>query len=93
MEGNLWTREPVLALSESQVLGEFQTFLLQRPSGKQQGLLSQWERDNLLRVGIVVHNDSEKVAGAWTWSRDPQFPQQNNGIDCGMAVVVAVIHL
>jgi len=93
MEGNLWTRAPVLALSESQVLKEFQTFLLQRPSGEQQGPLSQWERDNLLRMGIVVHNDSEKVAGAWTWSRDPHFPQQNNGIDCGMSAVVAVIHL
>ena len=93
MEGNLWTRAPVLAVSESQVLQEFQTFLLQRPSGEQQGPLSQWERDNLLRMGIVVHNDSEKVAGAWTWSRDPHFPQQSNGIDCGMAAVVAVIHL
>jgi hypothetical protein len=93
MEGNLWSRAPVLALSESQVLGKFRTFLLQRPSGEQQGPLSQWERDNLRRMGIVVHNDSEKVAGAWTWSRDPHFPQQSNGIDCGMAAVVTVIHV
>jgi hypothetical protein len=93
MEGNLWTRAPLLALSESQVLGEFRAFLLQRPDGEQQGPLLQRERDNLLRMGIEVHNDSEKIAGAWTWSRDPQFPQQSNLLDCGMVAVVTVIHL
>jgi hypothetical protein len=93
MEGNLWTREPLLALSESQVLGEFRTFLLQRPEGDQQGPLLQCERDNLRRMGIKVHKESEEIAGAWTWSRDPHFPQQSNLLDCGMVAVVTVIHL
>jgi hypothetical protein len=93
MEGNLWTREPLLALSESQVLGDFRTFLLQRPEGDQQGPLLQCERDNLLRMGIKVHKELEEIAGAWTWSRDPHFPQQSNLLDCGMVAVVTVIHL
>ena len=76
MEGNLWTKEPLLALSESQVLGEFKAFLLARPEGVQQGPLLQWERDNLQRMGITVLRDSEDTAGAWTWRRDPHFPQQ-----------------
>jgi len=93
MEGNLWTKEPLLALSESQVLGEFKAFLLARPEGVQQGPLLQWERDNLQRMGITVIRDSEDTAGAWTWRRDTHFPQQSNFLDCGMVAVVTVIHL
>ena len=93
MEGNLWTKEPLLALSESQVLGEFKAFLLSRPEGDQQGPLLQCERDNLRRMGITVLKESEETAGAWTWSRDPHFPQQSNFLDCGMVAVVTVIHL
>jgi hypothetical protein len=44
-------------------------------------------------MGIEVHNDSEKIAGAWTWSGDPHFPQQSNLLDCGMTEVVTVIHV
>jgi len=93
MEGNLWTSSPLLALGESQVLGEFRAFLLQRTDGEQQGPLLQWERDNLLRMGMKVHNESEETAGSWTWSRDPHFPQHSNLLDCWMVAVVTVIHV
>jgi hypothetical protein len=93
MEGHLWTKEPLLAISGSQVLGEFKAFLLSRPEGDQQGPLLQCERDNLRRMGIKVLKESEETVGAWTWSRDPHFPQQSNFLDCGMVAVVTVIHL
>ena len=93
MEGNLWTKEPLLALSESQVLGEFKAFLLSRPEGVQQGPLLQCERDNLRRMGITVLRESEDTGGAWIWRRDPHFPQQSNFLDCGVVAVVTVIHL
>jgi hypothetical protein len=91
MEGNLWVTEPVLMLSESQVLGEFQKLLLHRPRRERGTPLTEREKGNLRRMGIKVQENTENVTGAWTWNRDPSFPQQSNGNDCGMVAVVTVL--
>ncbi len=44
-------------------------------------------------MGIRVQKGKEGVAGAWTWRRDTNFPQQNNGVDCGMVAIVTTTHL
>jgi len=93
-DDNLWLKEPVLTLSEDQVLGEFQDLVLRRPGCKGWHLpLTEDERENLRRMGIQVQNSSERATSGWTWQRDARFPQQSNGNDCGMAAIVAVIHL
>jgi hypothetical protein len=93
MEGNLWVTEPVLMLSESQVLEEFRELLLHRPRSEWDSPLTEGEKANLRRMGIIIQENTENVTGAWTWYRDTSFPQQSNGNDCGMVAVVTVIHL
>jgi hypothetical protein len=44
-------------------------------------------------MGIRVQEGNENVAEAWTWRRDPNFPQQSNGDNCGMVAIVTVTHL
>jgi hypothetical protein len=44
-------------------------------------------------MDIKVRKDTEDNAGAWTWRRDANFPQQSNGVDCGMLAIVSTIYL
>ena len=86
-DGNLWVKEQVLRLSESQVLGEFQEILCCPRSGWRTPLTEE-EKENLQRMGIEVQEDNENVTGAWKWRRDLSFPQQSNGSYCGMVAIV-----
>jgi hypothetical protein len=93
-DNNLWLNEPVLVLSEDQVLGEFQELLLNRPGHRGwHPPLTKEEQGNLRRMGIRVQKGNEDVAGAWTWRRDADFPQQSNGVDCGLVAIVTITHL
>jgi hypothetical protein len=92
-DDNLWTMEPRLSLSESQVLGGFRSFLLCSPRREERDVLTEGGKENLRRLGIEVQGATGSVTGAWTWKRDTNFPQQSNGNDCGMVAVVAVTHL
>jgi hypothetical protein len=94
VDNTLWLHEPVLVLSEHQVLGEFRELLLHRPG--HQGWhppITEEEQENLWRMGIKVRKDTEGVVGGWTWSRDANFPQQSNGVDCGMVAIVSTMFL
>jgi len=92
-DDNLWTMEPRLSLSESQVLGGFRSFLLCSPRREERDVLTEGAKENLRRLGIEVQGATGSATGAWTWKRDTNFPQQSNGNDCGMVAVVAVTHL
>ncbi len=93
-DNNLWLHEPVLVLSEDQVLGEFRGLLLNLPGHRGwHPPITEEEQRNLRRMGIRVQRDNEVVAGAWTWRRDTNFPQQSNGVDCGMVAIVTTTHL
>ncbi len=79
----------MLVLSEDQVIGEFREHLLNRQGHRSwQPPITEEEQGNLWRMGIRVQRDNEVVAGAWTWRRDANFPQQSNGVDCGMVAIV-----
>jgi hypothetical protein len=77
---NAWNCEPVLAMSEKQVLEEFRELILRRPAGMGWTTQITWaERENLKRVGIRVRADQERNTVEWVWKRDINFPQQSNG--------------
>ena len=79
---NLWLKEPMLTLSEEQVLGEFQELVLRRPGSRGWHMpLTEDERGNLRRMGIQVQDNSERAPEVWTWRRDDHFPQQSNRND------------
>jgi hypothetical protein len=93
-DNNLWSHEPVLVLLEDQVLGEFRELLLNRPGHRSwRSPITEEEQENLRRMGIRVQMKDEVVKGAWTWKRDVNFPQQSNGVDCGMVAIVTTTHL
>jgi hypothetical protein len=67
-DDNLWLKEPVLSLSEDQVLGEFQELVLSPGSRGWHMPLTEDEQGNLRQMGIQVQENSRRAPEVWTWT-------------------------
>lgn len=50
-------------------------------------------RSILMRCGEHISRQNSQHEGPWEWHEASKFPQQDNGWDCGIFVLVAAIHI